>query len=150
MTFTYIKGPEQDSVFYRMPFDGFVGYNNNAYSRQNYGLAYIGDKIVIDNINNQMDLETEYSGSSNPKKYLNVQFNRDFFNTNSEVETRGNLLTVKEKTDDQIDLTYSPSIPTPVLMTVNRTSLLPFTAYYQLQDSHGQAVYGDNSIGDIS
>lgn len=148
VTFTYIRGPENDSVFYRMPFDGFVGMqNSNSYSRQNYGLGYIGDVITITRLDNK-ELKTEYLGSSNPKKYLNVQHNKDFFKINSNVETRGNLFTIKEKTDNQIEMIYSPSVANPVIMKVKKTNLYPFSAYYQLKnDKTGEIMFGGNSLG---
>jgi hypothetical protein len=148
VTFTYIRGPENDSVFYRMPFDGFVGMqNSNSYSRQNYGLGYIGDVITITRLENK-ELKTEYLGSSNPKKYLNVQHNKDFFKINSNVETRGNLFTIKEKTDNQIEMIYSPSVANPVIMKVKKTNLYPFSAYYQLKnDKTGEIMFGGNSLG---
>lgn len=148
VTFTYIRGPENDSVFYRMPFDGFVGMqNSNSYSRQNYGLGYIGDVITITRLENK-ELKTEYLGSSNLKKYLNVQHNKDFFKINSNVETRGNLFTIKEKTDNQIEMIYSPSVANPVIMKVKKTNLYPFSAYYQLKnDKTGEIMFGGNSLG---
>lgn len=146
VTFTYRTGPETDSIFYRMPFDGAVGLTNSGYSRQNYGVAYLGDDIIISN-QGVLPLTTGYSSSSNPKKYINVQYNKDFFKANSAIETRGNILTIKETSDDQIELSYSPSYPTKVLMTVERNILLPFTAYYQLQDASNQPVFGGSSLG---
>lgn len=150
VTFTYIRGPENDSIFYRMPFDGFVGMqNSNSYSRQNYGLGYMGDVITINrNISQSKELKTEYLGSSNPKKYLNIQFNKDFFKVNSNVETRGNLLSIKEKTDNQIEMIYSPSVANPVIMQVNKANLLPFSVYYQLKnDNTEEIMFGGNSLG---
>lgn len=146
VTFTYLTGPESDSIFYRMPFNGAVGLTNSGYSRQNYGLAYMGDDIVISK-QGELPLSTGYSGVSNPKKYLNVQYNRDFFKINSDVETRGNLLTIKEQTEDQIQLIYSPNYPNATLMSVTRTNLMPFSAYYQLTDPSNQPVYGGTSLG---
>ena len=148
VTFTYIRGPESDSIFYRMPFDGFVGMqNSNSYSRQNYGLGYLGDKITI-NKTPTKELTTEYIGNSNPKKYLNIQFNKDFFKANSDVETRGNLLTIKEKTDNQIEMVYSPSVANPVMMVVKKANLLPFSVYYQLKNEDtGEIMFGGNSLG---
>ena len=87
-------------------------------------------------------------GSSNPKKYLNVQHNKDFFKINSNVETRGNLFTIKEKTDNQIEMIYSPSVANPVIMKVKKTNLYPFSAYYQLKnDKTGEIMFGGNSLG---
>lgn len=150
VTFTYIRGPENDSIFYRMPFDGFVGLqNSHSYSRQNYGLGYMGDVITINrNPNQSKELNTEYLGSSNPKKYLNIQFNKDFFKVNSNVETRGNLLTIKEKTDNQIEMIYSPSVANPIIMKVKKSNLMPFSAYYQLKNENtGEVMFGGNSLG---
>lgn len=146
VTLTYMAGPESDSIFYRMPFNGTVGLSNTGYSRQNYGLAYIGDEIVVSK-QGQLPISTKYSSGSNPKKYLNTQYNRDFFKINSNIETRGNLLTIKERTEDQIELIYSPNIPTRVLMSVERNNLLPFSAYYQLTDASNQPVFGGTSLG---
>ena len=131
-----------------MPFDGFVGMqNSNSYSRQNYGLGYLGDKITI-NKTPTKELTTEYIGNSNPKKYLNIQFNKDFFKANSDVETRGNLLTIKEKTDNQIEMVYSPSVANPVMMVVKKANLLPFSVYYQLKNEDtGEIMFGGNSLG---
>lgn len=146
VTLTYMAGPESDSIFYRMPFNGTVGLSNTGYSRQNYGLAYIGDEIVVSK-QGQLPISTKYSSGSNPKKYLNTQYNRDFFKINSNIETRGNLLTIKERTEDQIELIYSPNVPTRVLMSVERNNLLPFSAYYQLTDASNQPVFGGTSLG---
>lgn len=146
VTLTYISGPESDSIFYRMPFNGAVGLTNNGYSRQNYGLAYMGDEITISK-QGELPLTTKYSSSSNPKKYLNVQYNKDFFKINSNVETRGNILTIKEQTEDQIQLIYSPNYPNATLMSVTRTNLMPFSAYYQITDPSNQPLYGGTSLG---
>ena len=141
VTFTYISGPEDNSAFYRLPFDGFTGYEDDGYNRQGYGLAYLGDDIIIGTTNDQK-VRTDYDKGSNPLKYLNIIKEDNFFKLNSEVETRGNVLKI-ESQENQIKMTYSPSIATPVLMKVSNNKLNPFIVYYRLTEAaSGELVYG--------
>ncbi|MEI8364470.1 MAG: hypothetical protein WCF78_03360, partial [archaeon] len=156
VTLTYLKGPQDNSVFYRLPFDGFVGYEENGYNRQGYGLSYLGDNVLITKIKDN-DLRTNGDSGSNPVKYLTVENEQDFFKLNSEVESRGSVLKVVSESGDQTRLIFSPSIPTPVLMKVVNESLKPFSIYYQLVDSSSsEPMFGAvsltkwNGVGDGS
>jgi len=146
VTFTYLKGPSDNSVFYRLPFDGFVGYESNGYNRQGYGVAYLGDDILITKIKDN-DLRTTTDTGSNPLRYLRVNSQQDIFKLNSDIESRGSVLKILNQEDNQTELIFSPSIATPVIMKVENNNLEPFSVFYQLiKDSSSEPITGSSNL----
>lgn len=150
VTFDYKRGPDQQSVFYRLPLNGFTGLSTNGYNRQNYGVAYVGDDVLITE-HAGLNISTTLDNGSNPLRYIFVSKETDLFKTNSSIDTRGNVLAIYR---DQINsnnfrMVFSPSIPTPVLMNVRKDIVKPFSVYYQLidkTDNYDQPVYGQNNL----
>lgn len=150
VSFEYLRGPDSQSVFYRLPFNGFTGLESSGYNRQNYGVSYVGDEILITQEAN-LDLLTKQDIGSNPLRYIYVQRETDFFKTNSNIETRGNVLSIyrDQINSNNFNMVFSPSIPTPVLMNVRKDIVRPFSVYYQLidkTDNYDQPVYGQNNL----
>ena len=147
VTFNYINGPIEDSVFYRIPFDGFVGLKNNGYDRQGYGVSYLGNNdLIIGNASPTMVTVREDKGS-NPLSWLTINKEDDIFKLNSDFETRGNVLTLTQgEQPNHWKMTISPSVATPVIMKVERTSVSPFNVYYKLIDSENNPMYGSPNL----
>lgn len=147
VTFSYVKGPETSSAFYRLPFNGLVGYADTGYNRQGYGLAYSGnDDIIIGDASQVDQVRSYYDKGSNPFKYLNIEAVDNIFKINSEVGTRGNILKITS-TEDIVNLIFSPSVATPVLMSVKNSKITPFEVYYKIMDnSNNTAVYGEETF----
>ena len=149
VTFDYVPvSSENNSVFYRLPFDGFLGFTENGYNRQGYGLSYFGDEILISQ-DADNSISTSNDTSSNAFGVLNILKENDFFKINSNVNSRGNLLNI-EYDSDQTQLVFSPSNATPVLMSVAIDRLEPFTIFYKLLDVTdsvlGDVVYGNSNL----
>ena len=146
VTFTYLKGPSDNSVFYRLPFDGFVGYESDGYNRQGYGTSYLGDDVLITKIKNN-DLRTTTDSGSNPLRYLTVTSEQDIFKLNSDIESRGSVLKVINQENNQTNMVFSPSTATPVIMRIENNQLKPFSAFYQLIDSgSSEPIMGGTSL----
>jgi hypothetical protein len=154
VTFEKISDPEDNSAFYRMPFDGSLGYNytNNSYSRFGYGMSYLGDNILLyeSSGSNLFSIFTGKDSGSNPLKYLNIKREDDFFKINSVIDTRGKILTIKNNVLDpgQIDMVFAPSVAKPVLLNVQRNSTRPFSIYYQLKNvtNNNEIIFGNNNL----
>ncbi len=136
VTLRFISSPETDSIFYRMPFNGFVGKTNSGYNRQGYGVSYTGDSIRIDNDYTVTD--SDYG--SNALKNINITKSNDLSKINSNIETRGNLLSLKYDQYNNIDLLLTPSSPIPLLMSIDKGNNTPLNVYYRLKDSSDNAI----------
>jgi hypothetical protein len=150
VSFEYLRGPDHQSVFYRLPFNGFTGLNSSGYDRQNYGLSYVGDEILITDVAG-LNILTKQDNGSNPLRYIFVTRETDFYKTNSDVESRGNVLAIyrDQINSNNFNMVFSPSVATPVLMNVRKDIVRPFSAYYQLidkTDNYDQPVYGQNNL----
>ncbi len=106
-----IKAPSPDSPFYYMPFDGLLGEGNE---RINYGVNFEGDPDVKLNNDDKMIVKTLDRPGSNAVKDVKVNFSDAFTTLN--VFNRGSILSVAQ--GEKIDLTFSPSYATPVIMKV--------------------------------
>ena len=136
VTFRFISSPETDSVFYRMPFNGFVGKTTSGYDRQGYGVSYLGDSIRVDNEN----VITEEDYGSNSLRTITVTKSNDLSRINSNIETRGNLLSIKYNQTDNVDLIFTPSTPIPLLMSIDKSNNSPLNVIYRLKDKSGNAI----------
>lgn len=144
--FDKIKSPEQESAFYRLPFDGFLGLEDNSYTRMNYGLGYLGDNIIITEDETFGNLLKTYSSSgSSPYKFLRVTKKDDFSYINSDISTRGNILKI-DNSGSNPEMIFSPNAAIPVLLNINRNINLPFSIYYSLKNRDGQPIYGSNNL----
>ena len=150
VSFEYLRGPDSQSVFYRLPLNGFTGLESSGYNRQNYGVSYVGDEILITQ-EASLDLLTKQDNGSNPLRYIFVTRETDFYKTNSNIESRGNVLAIyrDQINSNNFNMVFSPSVATPVLMNVRKDIVRPFSAYYQLidkTDNYDQPVYGQNNL----
>ncbi len=136
VTFRFISSPETDSVFYRMPFNGFVGKTTSGYDRQGYGVSYLGDSIRVDNEN----VITEEDYGSNSLRTITVTKSNDLSRINSNIETRGNILSIKYNQTDNVDLIFTPSTPIPLLMSIDKSNNSPLNVIYRLKDKSGNAI----------
>ncbi len=146
VTFTYLKGPSENSVFYRLPFDGFVGYESNGYNRQGYGTTYLGDDVLITKIKDN-ELRTTTDVGSNPLRYLRVVDEQDIFKLNSDIESRGSVLKIINQENNQTEMIFSPSTATPIIQRIENRELKPFSVFYQLiKDSSSEPITGNASL----
>ncbi len=141
VTFGFISSPETDSVFYRLPFNGFVGQTTSGYNRQGYGVTYTGDTIRIDEEN----VVTTPDYGSNALRTVNITKTNDIYKINSSIESRGNVLSVKYQ-ENIIDLIFSPSKAIPVLMEVETRNTNPLNVYYRLKDSSDNTLVDSTSL----
>jgi hypothetical protein len=141
VTFRFLQSPETDSVFYRIPFNGFVGQTNSGYNRQGYGVSYTGDIINIDGDNVKSDLDS----GSNALRNINITNSSDFYRINSSLETRGNILSVKYNANN-IDLILSKSEAVPILMEVTKNNTNPLNVFYRLKDKSDNILTDSSSL----
>jgi hypothetical protein len=149
VSFNKLMNPQQDSVFYRLPFNGPLGYTTQGYLRQGYGLAYLGDSIMLQPTNGSLNLETFIDAGSNPYKYLTISTENDFFKLNSEYETRGNILKInRTNQDNYYEMAFTPNTPKIIQLDVTRNLRNSFDVYYRLteQGNSNNVIYGSPSL----
>ncbi len=146
ITFNKLASPEDDSVFYRLPFNGPVGYTTQGYYRSGYGLAYLGEEVVVAPWGDVQSIETSRDAGSNPYKYLTVTTEDDFYKLNSQYETRGNVLSInRTNQDNYYEMNFSPNTPKVYNLEVTRDISSSFEVYYRLKKDNNY-VYGNPSL----
>jgi len=133
-----IKDEEPKSAFYYLPFDGELGLKGDNYDRQGYGTAYSNN--LIDIVNEPItQIHTHSSVGSNALMLLDIQKNNSIQQLNSDLGQRGNLLNIKNLGYNSMQLTFSPSIATPVLFKATAKQTSPLKAFYKV-------LYQENAI----
>ena len=121
-----LKGPEPDSPFYYMPFDGLVGEDTG---RVGYGINYQGDSTIIDNSTEPIRT-VEISGSSPiPNGILTVTKSESF--KKMQVDEKG-LVAKVSREGEGLSLLMQPSNATPVILQIDKTSTGDAYATYQI------------------
>lgn len=112
--------PESDNPLYYMPFDGVLGMDNEN-SRIGYGLDYVGDVIMLDHdLSMKSDSYTSSLGVQTAEiKEIGPRDGDIQYLTTG--DTRGKLLDITRTKSGLINLTFSPSRATPVIMKINNT-----------------------------
>lgn len=150
VTFNKLGSPEQDSVFYRLPFNGPVGYATSGYLRQGYGLAYFGDSIMLQPVDSsQLNLETFKDAGSSAYKSLTINKESNFFKLNSEYETRGNILTINRTNEpNRYEMSFSPNTPKILEIDVTRNLRNSFDIYYRVfeKENSNNILHGSPSL----
>jgi hypothetical protein len=141
VTFRFISSPGSDSVFYRLPLNGFVGHTTSGYNRQGYGVSYLGDVIGIDG----KEIYSHSDFGSNPLRRINVTSTNSLYKINSDLDSRGNILSVKYK-EDITDFVLSPSTAIPILMKITKENTQPLNVYYRLKDKSDNAFIDSTSL----
>ncbi|MEM4257123.1 MAG: hypothetical protein QXD98_02065 [Candidatus Diapherotrites archaeon] len=127
----FLNEPEFNSIFYYLPFNGNVGLTNNSFDRQNYGVAFEGDEILIDS--STQPLKSLNSSPSNAPK-VEIEKDTSFFGLNASSKTRGVLLGV-ERTSDGAKVRFSPSYAMPIIMKVQSEKGKENSAFYSFSSS---------------
>ncbi|MEW6295807.1 MAG: carboxypeptidase-like regulatory domain-containing protein [Candidatus Diapherotrites archaeon] len=126
-----IKDEEPKSAFYYLPFDGEIGLKGDNYDRQGYGTAYSNN--LIDIVNEPItQIHTHSSEGSNALMSLDIQKNNSIQQLNSDLSQRGNLLSINSLSGNSMQLTFSPSIATPVLFKATAKQTSQLKAFYKL------------------
>ncbi|MFH1586974.1 MAG: carboxypeptidase-like regulatory domain-containing protein [Candidatus Diapherotrites archaeon] len=114
----HIDDPSPNSPFYSMPFDGLVGLEGNSFNRQLYGAAFINENIedLVRIDENETPLNTFPDTGSNPVATVKVEIEDSIYNLNSALGTRGEVLAIENKSGGVKELTFSPSLATPVML----------------------------------
>ncbi len=133
IVFYKLEDPKNNSPFYSLPLDGLVGIESGgtSFNRQGYGVKFVNENgvLYIDNQNNP--LKTYTDSGSNATQTLNTQELSDLGALNSNISTRGDVLSV-ENDSGTFKLDWSPAFATPVLLKYSRsdTTSDPFSAFY--------------------
>lgn len=141
--FYRISQPHPDSAFYYLPFDGLVGLQPNSMNleRDGYGIAYnLLDGKQVNISSGATPVQTLVSSGSTNNQVVEVKTSSDFPALNTNIATRGNLLSLKTKSAGGVkELFISPSIPTPLMLKFyhNQTSD-PFNSFYTLRNPKDQ------------
>ncbi|MFH1545207.1 MAG: hypothetical protein ABIE23_03925, partial [archaeon] len=126
---------EQMSAFYYLPFDGRVGLEGSTYNRQGYGVAYSNYAMnLLQGEEISEVVKTYSSAESNPFMEMDVEFEQDFRNLNSELASRGDVLKISGAGTGQKKMVFSPSIGTPVMLKVENPEGNPIKAFYRLME----------------
>jgi len=141
VTFRLISSPETDSVFYRLPLNGFVGQKTSGYDRQGYGVSYFGDDIRISGT----DVITGADLGSNAYRRITINQINDLDYINNSFETRGNVLSLTYK-DRDVDLKISPSKAIPILMEIKKNNNDPLNVFYRLKDKSDNTFTSSSSL----
>lgn len=143
VNFVHTQDPSPNSPFYRLPFDGEVGIENEVFDRKGYGINYINQDGTI-NLNDA-PVKTYANTASNTQSVLTTSVVKTIKEINTDPTTRGMLLHVDVPTGEGTNsLTFIPTIATPVIMRVSTNKLAPFTAFYQLAESGNPVKTGDS------
>jgi hypothetical protein len=121
ISFALLRKPEIGSPFYRMPFDGMVGYDSG---RQGYGAYYFNLKdteLVINNsgagANSGSTVKTFVNSNSNGLIRTNVSTGAGFVQANSILESRGRLASIFSDATNA-SISFTPLIATPVIAKI--------------------------------
>ncbi len=141
-----VNEPEENHVFYHLPFDGLVGLQgNNSFDRKGYGLGFVNkdpQKLVSLNSEEGGFQTFESSSSSNALVNTDVEFVESFFELNSNPVSRGSLLSI-ENTGTGASVRFAPSLATPVMMRMKSEQREDsFGAYYSLLENGSKANVG--------
>ncbi|MFH1588700.1 MAG: hypothetical protein ABIA76_05170, partial [Candidatus Diapherotrites archaeon] len=126
-----LRDPTPNNPFYYLPLDGMVGISETGMERTGYGTAY---SIVEgeEPIKFTSDLITVPDIGSNPIAMVDTEKVTEFTELTSNPATTGNLLSLNQGTGN-INLKYSPSVATPIMMKIeaSRTDDA-FSVYFKL------------------
>ncbi len=114
----HLEDPSPNSPFYSMPFDGLVGLEGNSFNRQLYGTAFSNEDIeeLVRIDEDETPLNTFPDTGSNPVATVKVEIEDSIYNLNSALGTRGEVLAIENKSGGVKELTFSPSLATPVML----------------------------------
>ncbi|MDD4250957.1 MAG: LysM peptidoglycan-binding domain-containing protein [Candidatus ainarchaeum sp.] len=127
--------PDVEHAIYDIPINGMVGINSDD-GRNGYGTNYISltekPVIIVEGSGADSTIKTETNPASNPLSTAKVSVDETFYTMNSWAAKRGNVLTIN-RTGDEVNLTFSPSIAVPAILNINRTNSLDAYAYYSVE-----------------
>ncbi|MDO8427663.1 MAG: hypothetical protein Q7S92_00440, partial [Candidatus Diapherotrites archaeon] len=145
-----LQAPDPDSPFYYMPFDGLLG-KDTPNGRQGYGVNFREQSIESITFNEPSDLaETILSSTianSNPipNGWVLTSVENDFKKLNTDQSTRGLVLNVERRpAQQQINVIFSPSKATPVVLKIAGGKSDKAFAYYSLTLNGEPQLTGEN------
>ncbi|MDZ4256902.1 MAG: carboxypeptidase-like regulatory domain-containing protein, partial [archaeon] len=121
---------EEISPFYYLPFNGLIG-TDDGQGRVGYGVNYTGEKVKV-NMDLAESVDTIDIADSTPVTTLTTKTVNAYPILNS-IE-RGTVLSLTQEGTQQLQLTWSPSFATPVMMRI-------------ANDAVQSDVYGFYSVG---
>jgi len=130
--FERLDTPEPDSIFYYMPFDGLVGVDSKN-GRQGYGINFRQKSeetiLINDDVRQPIRTTTIANSVPIPDGWIEARVVKDFKTLNNDAP--GVLLEL-EKISGGINLIYSPSVATPIILKVSGGERNKAYAFYQL------------------
>ncbi|MBI4043551.1 MAG: carboxypeptidase regulatory-like domain-containing protein [Candidatus Diapherotrites archaeon] len=121
----------EDNAFYRLPFDGPLGYdfNTSTLHRDGYGVSYFGATDVPVLLKGSQAVYTYGGNSANTVYALGVSHPKSFVETN--INNRGVVLRVNLGSQT---LSYLPSNATPVAVQLKAVNSKVDGAFYYLKE----------------
>ncbi|MEM4598916.1 MAG: hypothetical protein QW400_04495 [Candidatus Diapherotrites archaeon] len=130
--FERLDTPDPDSVFYYMPFNGLIGVDSQN-GRQGYGINFRQKSEETIKINEDVRQPVRTTTIANsmpiPNGWVDARVVKDFKTLHS--DTPGVVLEI-EKSSAGLNMIYSPSIATPLLLKVSGGERKNAYAFYQL------------------
>ncbi|MCX8190451.1 MAG: hypothetical protein N3F05_04470 [Candidatus Diapherotrites archaeon] len=130
--FERLDTPDPDSVFYYMPFNGLVGVDSQN-GRQGYGINFRQKSEETIKINEDVKQPIRTTTIANsipiPNGWVEARVVKDFKTLHG--DTPGVVLEI-EKSTAGLNMVYSPSVATPLLLKVSGGERKNAYAFYQL------------------
>ena len=143
--FYFLSAAYPNSLFYYLPFDGFVGVDSGN-GRQGYGMNYenASDEIFVTGTGD--GVKTLNIPGSTPVMNLRTDVVDNFEKMNSTASNRGFVLSVEDSdTISQKSMEFFPNYATPVIMKMSQVKTeKAFSAYFELRASGVPLETGDN------
>ncbi len=109
---------EDTSPFYSLPFNGLIG-TDDGQGRVGYGVNFEGEKVTVNENAAERVTTTDITNST---PVANVSTSKIEAYTILNSLERGNILTLTKSGSNQLQLKWSPSFATPVLLKVTSNS----------------------------
>ena len=145
---TLVEELDSENLIYRLPINGRIGAkadDSSVVERNGYGTGFEGDFYTLGLYGGDIFTETRISGSEgNPLMNLLLETDNSIYSINR--ESRGNILNMLRTTPEEIEFTFSPSEPNPVLLTLNSTNGSAEAFYAIMNDTESEDISGIESI----
>ena len=143
--FYFLNEAYPNSLFYYLPFDGFVGVDSGN-GRQGYGMNYenVSDEILVTGSGD--GVKTLNIPGSTPVMNIKTDVVDNFEKMNSTASNRGFVLSVEDSDMvNQKNMEFYPNYATPVIMKMSQAKTEePFSAYFELRASGVPLETGGN------
>jgi len=143
--FYHLNEPVPNSIMYYVPFDGGIGKQGSALSRQGYGVQFDLAANETLKINNAEQLFALPGAGSNALVDLKVEKQDSLKALNSLASRRGFLLSIEQgASTGEKKLVWTPSNATPVLAKVKQgLSQSEFSVFYSARNNNVPEITGN-------